>query len=76
MADEQNGGALPPPSEEVHIPEPSYLPALTALGLTLALVGVILTWVLTAIGLVIAVVSIVRWIRQTREEMSELPLEH
>jgi uncharacterized membrane protein (DUF485 family) len=72
MADAQ----LPPPSEEVHLPEPSYLPALVALGVTLALVGVILTWVITGIGVVIAVVAIVRWIRQTREEMAELPLEH
>jgi hypothetical protein len=76
MAEPVNGDALPPPSEEVHLPEPSYLPALVALGLTLALVGVILTWVLTGIGLVIFVVALVRWIRQTREEMAELPLEH
>ena len=76
MADEANGGQLPPPSEEVHLPEPSYLPALVALGLTLALTGVVLSWILCGIGVVIAVVAIVRWIRQTREEMAELPLEH
>jgi hypothetical protein len=76
MADEANGGPLPPPSEEVHLPEPSYLPALTALGITLAVTGVILSPVIVGIGLVIAVVAIVRWIRQTREEMAELPLEH
>jgi hypothetical protein len=76
VADELDGGQLQPPSEEVHLPEPSYLPALTALGITLALVGVILTWIITGIGVVIAVVAIVRWIRQTREEMAELPLEH
>ena len=76
MADELDGGQLQPPSEEVHLPEPSYLPALTALVITLALVGVILTWIITGIGVVIAVVAIVRWIRQTRAEMAELPLEH
>ncbi|MEA2352418.1 MAG: hypothetical protein QOJ14_832 [Thermoleophilaceae bacterium] len=75
MAGDANGGSLPPPSEEVHLPDPSYLPALTALGITLAVTGVILTPVLVGIGLVIAVVAIVRWIRQTREEMAELPLE-
>ena len=75
MADEHDGG-LPPASEEVHLPEPSYLPALTALGITLAVTGVILSPVIVGIGLVIAVVAIVRWIRQTREEMAELPLEH
>jgi uncharacterized membrane protein (DUF485 family) len=66
----------PPPVEQVHLPEPSYLPALTALGITLAVVGVVLSWILAAIGVLIAVVAIVRWIRQTREEMAELPLEH
>jgi hypothetical protein len=76
MAEQVHGGALPPPSEEVHLPEPSYLPALVALGLTIALLGVLFTWVLTGIGVVIFLVAVVRWIRQTREEMAELPLEH
>jgi cytochrome c oxidase subunit IV len=66
----------PPPGEPVHLPGPSYLPVLTALGITLALVGVVISWVVTAIGLVIAVIAVVRWIRETREEISELPLEH
>ena len=52
------------------------LPALTALGITLAITGVVLSWIICGIGVVIAVVAIVRWIRQTREEMAELPLEH
>ena len=76
MAEQLEGGTLPPPTEEVHLPEPSYLPALVALGITLALVGVVLTWFLTGLGLVIFLVATVRWIRQTREEMAELPLEH
>lgn len=76
MAEQLEGGALPPPSEEVHLPEPSYLPALVALGLTLALVGVVLTWAITVLGVIITVVCVVRWIRQTREEMGELPREH
>jgi hypothetical protein len=76
MSDGPNGGQLPPPSEEVHLPEPSYLPALAALGITLAITGVVLSWIICGIGVVIAVVAIVRWIRQTREEMAELPLEH
>jgi len=76
MAAEPNGGGVPPPSEEVHLPEPSYLPALTALGLTLAITGVVLSWIICGIGVAIAVPAIVRWVRQTREEMAELPLEH
>jgi hypothetical protein len=76
MAEQANGGALPPPTEEVHLPEPSYLPVQVALGLTIALLGVLFTWVLTGLGAVIFLWAVVRWIRQTREEMAELPLEH
>jgi Cytochrome c oxidase subunit IV len=62
--------------ELIHLPGPSYIPVMTALGLTIAVVGVVLSWMLVGIGLVIAGVAIVRWIRETRSEISELPLEH
>jgi Flp pilus assembly protein TadB len=67
-------GALPPPTEEIHLPEPSYLPVVVAFGVTIAVVGVVLTWVAVVIGLLIVAVALFRWIRQTRSEMSELPL--
>jgi hypothetical protein len=67
---------VPPPGEPVHLPAPSFLPVITAAGLTIALVGVILNWAIVAIGAVIALVAVIRWIRQTRQEISELPLEH
>jgi hypothetical protein len=72
--DEQPEGALPPASEQVHLPDPSYLPAVLALGVTIAIVGVIKSWIVVAIGVLIFLVALIRWIRQTREEMSELPL--
>jgi type IV secretory pathway TrbD component len=62
--------------EMVHLPGPSYLPVATAFGLTIAIVGVVLSWVIVGIGVVITVIAILRWIRETREEISELPLEH
>ncbi len=65
-----------PPGEAIHLPGPSYLPALTALGITFAIVGVVITWVLSVIGVVIALIAIVRWVRETRREIGELPLEH
>jgi hypothetical protein len=78
MADEaeQPDGALPPPTEEIHLPDPSYLPVVLALGVTIMVVGVIKSWVVVAIGAIIALVALIRWIRQTRDEMSELPLGH
>ncbi|HEY1357312.1 MAG TPA: cytochrome c oxidase subunit 4 [Thermoleophilaceae bacterium] len=78
MADAQEHADenVPPPGEAVHLPGPSYLPVLTAFGITLALVGVVVTWALTGIGVIILVVALVRWIRETREDISELPLGH
>ena len=63
-------------SETIHLPGPSYLPVATAFGLTIAIVGVVLSWVIVGIGVVIAVIAIARWIGETRREISELPLEH
>jgi hypothetical protein len=73
---EQPEGALQPPTEEIHLPDPSYLPAVLAFGVMIALVGVIKSWVIVAIGLIIVAIALFRWIRQTREEMSQLPLGH
>lgn len=70
------GELVPPASEQVHLPGPSYLPVVVAGGVTLALVGVVISFVVMAIGLLITVVGIVRWVRETREEIAELPLEH
>jgi type IV secretory pathway TrbD component len=65
-----------PAGEPVHLPGPSYLPVVTAFGLTLAVTGVVLSWILTGLGVVITVVAVWRWIRDTRRDISELPLEH
>jgi hypothetical protein len=69
-------GALPPPTEEIHLPDPSYLPVTLAFGVTIAIIGVVLSWVLVVAGALIFLVSLVRWVRLTRAEMSELPLGH
>jgi hypothetical protein len=66
----------PPAGEAVHLPGPSYLPVLTAAGVALAIVGVVINWVLVVIGVLIALVAIIRWVREVREDISELPLEH
>jgi Cytochrome c oxidase subunit IV len=78
MADEVRvrGDEAEPAGEAVHLPGPSYLPVITAFGITIAVVGVVISWVLVVIGGVIALVAIYRWIRETREDISELPLEH
>ena len=76
MADEPGNGALPPPSEEIHLPDPAYTPVVLAFGVTIVVVGVVLSWYVVAVGLIITVVALTRWIRQAREEMADLPLQH
>lgn len=77
MADEpRRDGDLAPAGEAIHLPGPSYLPVIVAAGTTIALVGVVVNWMMFGLGLAVTVVATVRWMRQTRDEMSELPLEH
>jgi hypothetical protein len=76
MAEIEHDPQLAPPAEAIHMPEPSYMPFTLALGTAITLVGVI-TWLpIVIIGLVIVVSVLVRWIRTTRAEMADLPLDH
>jgi hypothetical protein len=68
--------AAPPVGEEVHLPGPSLLPIWTALGITLAVVGVTISPLLVAVGLIIFLISTGFWIRDARREFDELPPEH
>jgi len=72
----QSGDDVAMPTEEVHLPGPSYLPVWTAFGLALLLVGLILSWGLTAAGGVITIIALFRWIREARADIDDLPLEH
>ena len=67
---------VPPPGEPIHLPGPSYQPVALAFGLALAITGVVLFPVVAVIGLIITIVALYLWIRDTRRDISELPLEH
>jgi heme/copper-type cytochrome/quinol oxidase subunit 1 len=66
----------PPVGEEVHMPEPSIIPIVNAVGISLAIVGLTLSIAVTIIGLVIFLVTLVAWVRAAAHEISELPLDH
>jgi hypothetical protein len=66
----------PPASEDIHLPAPSYLPIIVAAGITVALVGVVVSWIAFALGMIVWVVAVAIWLRKAREELAELPLEH
>ena len=73
------GGAerdAPAVGEEVHLPGPSLLPLVTAIAITLIVVGTTLGWAFSIIGLIILVIAIFRWVKDTRREVEALPEEH
>jgi hypothetical protein len=65
----------PPVGEEIHLPGPSVVPALTAVGITLTLVGITTFIELTVAGALLTVGCVVRWIKDTRRGVDELPLD-
>ena len=66
---------LPPVGEEIHLPSASILPVLTALGVTLTLVGITTFIEMTVAGGLLTLGCAVRWIKETRAEIDELPLD-
>ncbi|HEY8638340.1 MAG TPA: hypothetical protein VIL64_03800 [Solirubrobacteraceae bacterium] len=65
-----------PTGEEIHLPGPTVKPILLAFAITIALVGVTLSWLLTIAGGILAVSIIVAWVGDTRRNIDSLPLEH
>ncbi|HUA73849.1 MAG TPA: hypothetical protein VL988_03750 [Solirubrobacteraceae bacterium] len=66
---------LPPVGEEIHLPGPSILPLLTAVGITLLLVGFTTFIELSFVGAILTIACIVRWFKDTRAETNDLPLD-
>jgi hypothetical protein len=66
---------IPPSGEEIHLPGPSLLPALTAIGITLTLIGITTFIEFTVAGVILTLACIGRWIKDARHEIDELPLD-
>ena len=65
---------VPPAGEEIHLPGPSMDPLLLAVGITIALVGVVTSILMVIAGGLLSLVIIVRWIAGARRDIDELPL--
>jgi hypothetical protein len=66
----------PPAGEEIHLPGPTLKPFACAIGITLIVVGTTLTFIISAIGLVVFITATVGWIKDTRRDVDALPEEH
>jgi hypothetical protein len=51
------------------------VPLFTAIGLTVALLGLILSWWFVVAGGIVALISIALWIRDVRRDIESLPAE-
>ena len=67
---------VPPAGEEVHMPAPSALPLINAAALAIAIVSITISWWLVAGAGIIFLATTVRWIRDVRRDIDELPLDH
>ena len=72
----QDRNEAPPTGEELHLPGSSVVPLLNAAGLGIALVGLTSSPVYIVAGLALFFYTLILWIRDTRRDIAELPLEH
>ena len=76
MSTEPQEPSAPPAGERIHMPESSIVPLVNAAGLALAIVSITLSWWLVAFGGAIFVLSTIRWIRDVRHDIADLPVDH
>jgi len=63
----------PQPSELVYVPAPSWLPVLTAAGLTGVLVGLFAGLPYAVAGAIVLLASLRAWLRDTGDQIARLP---
>jgi hypothetical protein len=66
----------PPVAEEIHLPGPTLIPLVCAVGITMMVIGTTISWFVSGIGVIIFVLSVIRWVRDTRRDVQALPDEH
>jgi Flp pilus assembly protein TadB len=76
VSDIDHPAPAPPAGEELHLPGPSLLPFLCAIAITLIVVGLTITLILSIVGLEALVIIVIRWVADTRRDVSELPETH
>jgi len=67
---------VPPAGEEVHMPAPSALPLINAAALAVTIVSITISWWLVGAAGIIFIATTIRWIRDVKRDINELPLEH
>jgi hypothetical protein len=67
---------VPPAGEDVHMPAPSALPLVNAAALAIAIVSITLSWWLVGAAGLVFLGTTIKWVRDVRRDINELPLDH
>ena len=76
MTDSEHPAQAPPAGEQLHLPGPSIKPFMTAIALTLVVIGTTINIIISIVGLIALVILVFLWIGDTRREIAELPEQH
>ena len=74
MSDQET--EAPPAGEQIHMPEPSILPLLNAVGLAGVIISITLSVALVVLFGILFLVTTAVWIRSAARDVNELPAEH
>jgi threonine/homoserine/homoserine lactone efflux protein len=58
------------------MPAPSALPLINAAALAIAIVALTISWWVVAAALIVFAATTIRWVRDVKRDIAELPLEH
>jgi hypothetical protein len=59
--------------EQIHLTGPSLLPFFAAVGITIALLGLVWSWWFVGLGSAILLLTAWRWVQTVRLEIDSLP---
>lgn len=76
MSEGDHPTQAPPAGEPIHLPGPSVKPFVTAIAITLVVIGTTINILISIVGLIVLVVVVLLWIGDIRRDIAELPEEH
>ena len=76
MTDTDHPTQAPPAGEQLHLPGPSIKPFMTAIAITLIVIGTTINIIISIVGLIALVIIVLLWVGDTRRDIAELPEEH
>jgi hypothetical protein len=76
VSDAEHPTPAPPAGEPIHLPGPSIKPFVTAIAITLVVIGTTINIIISIVGLIVLVVVVWKWVGDTRRDIAELPEEH